>query len=62
MLRFVGSQTAVGSMTIRPGRLYAVEITICGNGRLTARVSDGYRCALVPYDSIEALFENWERR
>lgn len=62
MLRFVGRQTAVGAITIRPGRLYAVEITGCGNGRLTARVSDGYRFALVPYDSIEAFFENWERR
>ena len=62
MLRFVGRQTALQGMTIRPGRLYAVEVVRCGEGRITVRVSDGYRCVHVPYDTIEAFMDNWERR
>lgn len=60
MLRFIGRQTAIHGMTIRPGRLYSVEV-LPKNERKTLLVfiSDGYRAAMVPYGSIESFMENW---
>lgn len=60
MLRFVGRQTALPGITVRPGRLYDVQIRKGPQDAiLYAEISDGYGWGRTCYAGIEEFMRNW---
>lgn len=63
MLRFKGTRSKLGSMTVEPGRLYEVRLAkrYCLFGLWAvikdAKTGKSVRC---PYGSLEAFVQNWE--